>query len=261
MNQAIEPGFPPGGAGGFQPLYREVKRMLTQSLIEGEWPAGAALPSETRLAERYRVSIGTLRKAIDELVAERIVTRHQGRGTFVATHNANRLMFHFFHIVAKGGAGRKAGMEYPTTRTLAFRRGKADARESRGLAIAPGAAVLRIRNLLSLSGRPVILDDIVVPQALLPDLTEKIFTARDNTIYHLYQTRYGINVLRSSERLSAVLADADAARHLGVKKGAPLLAIHRTAMTYHDTPVELRRSLVDTAAHEYASDLGRDERT
>ncbi len=83
MNQAIEPGF--AAAGGFQPLYREVKRLLTQSLIEGEWPAGTALPSETRLAKRYSVSIGTLRKAIDELVAERIVTRHQGRGTFVAT--------------------------------------------------------------------------------------------------------------------------------------------------------------------------------
>jgi GntR family transcriptional regulator len=79
MNQAIEPGVTAGG--GFQPLYREVKRLLTQSLIEGEWPAGAALPSETRLAERYNVSIGTLRKAIDELVAERVVTRHQGRGT------------------------------------------------------------------------------------------------------------------------------------------------------------------------------------
>lgn len=252
MNQAIEPGISASGAPGFQPLYREVKRLLTQSLIEGEWPAGAALPSETRLAERYRVSIGTLRKAIDELVAERIVTRHQGRGTFVATHNANRLMFHFFHIV-----GRDGGKEYPTTKTLSFRRGKASAEESRRLGIGTGAPVLRIRNLLSLAGRPVILDDIVLPQALFPDLTEKIFTARDNTIYHLYQTRYGINVLRSSERLSAVLADAASARLLRVNKGAPLLAINRTAMSFRDRPVELRRSLVNTAAHEYASDLGR----
>jgi GntR family transcriptional regulator len=224
MNQAIEPGAAGGASNAFLPLYKEVKRLLTQSLIEGEWPAGAALPSETRLAQRFNVSIGTLRKAIDELVAERIVTRHQGRGTFVATHNANRLMFHFFHIVAAGDA------------------------------------VLRIRNLLSLGGAPVILDDIVVPQARFPRLTEKIFTARDNTIYHLYQTRYGINVLRSSERLSAVLADADAARLLKLKKGAPLLAINRTALSYRDTPVELRRSLVNTAAHEYASDLGKQER-
>ena len=256
MNQAIEPGLLAGASSAFQPLYREVKRLLTQSLIEGEWPAGAALPSETRLAERYNVSIGTLRKAIDELVAERIVTRHQGRGTFVATHNANRLMFHFFHIV-----GRDGGKEYPTTRTLSFKRGKAGADEARRLSIATGDPVFRIRNLLALTGKPVILDDIVLPQALFRDLTEKVFTVRDNTIYHLYQTRYGINVLRSSERLSAVLAGADAAKLLKVRTGAPLLAINRTALSFRDTPVELRRSLVNTAAHEYASDLGKQERS
>ena len=261
MNQAIEPGVAGPGAGGFQPLYREVKRLLTQSLIEGEWPAGAALPSETRLAGRYNVSIGTLRKAIDELVAERVVTRHQGRGTFVATHNANRLMFYFFHIVKKEGTGRDGGKEYPTTRTLAFRRGKAAAGEAQRLAIEPGAPVLRIRNLLSLAGAPVILDDIVLPHALFADLTGKTFSARDNTIYHLYQTRYGINVLRSSERLSAVLADSDAAKLLKVKTGAPLLAINRTALSFRDRPVELRRSLVNTAGHDYASDLGREERS
>ncbi len=261
MNQAAflpsATHIPPDGT---QPLYREVKRLLTQSLIEGEWEAGGALPSETKLAERFNVSIGTLRKAIDELVAERVVTRHQGRGTFVATHNANRLMFHFFHIVKKGGVGQDGGKEYPTTRTLAFKRGKGTAEESRKLGLAGGAPVLRIRNVLSLGDRPVILDDIVVPQALFADLTEKIFTARDNTIYHLYQTRYGINVLRSSERLSATLAGADAAKLLKVKTGAPLLAINRTALSYRDTPVELRRSLVNTAGHEYASDLGREER-
>ena len=250
MNQAIEPGG--GASSAFQPLYKEVKRLLTQSLIEGEWPAGAALPSETRLAQRFNVSIGTLRKAIDELVAEGVVNRHQGRGTFVATHNASRLMFHFFHIV-----GRDGQVEYPATRTLSFRRGKASAAESQRLGLSAGAPVLRIRNLLSLAGTPVILDDLVLPQALFADLTEKVFTARDNTIYHLYQTRYGINVLRSSERLSAVLADVDAARCLKVKKGAPLLAINRTALTYRDVPVELRLSLVNTAAHEYASDLGK----
>ncbi len=253
MNQAIEPGF--AASSGFQPLYREVKRLLTQSLIEGEWPAGAALPSETRLAQRYSVSIGTLRKAIDELVAERIVTRHQGRGTFVATHNASRLMFHFFHIV-----GRDGSKAYPTTRTLSFRKAKAGVEQARRLSIGAGDPVLRVRNLLSLGAAPVILDDIVIPQALFPDLSEKIFTARDNTIYHLYQTRYGINVVRSSERLSASLADPEAAKLLQVKKGAPLLAINRTALSYRDTPVELRMSLVNTEAHEYASDLGREER-
>jgi GntR family transcriptional regulator len=245
----------PAELGAFAPLYRGVKRLLTQSIAAGEWAPGAALPSESKLAARFGVSIGTLRKAIDDLVAERIVLRQQGRGTFVATHGASRLMFHFFHIVPRDGE-----KQYPNTKTLAFRRGRADATEAARLAIVPGDPVIRIRNLLSLAGRPVILDDLVLPQRLFPDLTEKTFTARDNTIYHLYQTRYGINVLSTSERLRAALADAASAKLLGVRRGAPLLEIRRVALTYHQAPVELRRSLVDTERHEYFSDLGKPER-
>ena len=57
------------------PLYKEVKRVLTQSLAPGEWHPGEALPSDAMLAQRYGVSIGTLRKAIDALVAEDQATR------------------------------------------------------------------------------------------------------------------------------------------------------------------------------------------
>ena len=234
------------------PLYRNVKRLLTQGIAAGEWRPGSALPSESKLAERFGISIGTLRKAIDELVAERIVVRQQGRGTFVAAHGQRRLLFHFFHIVPREG-----DRQYPRTRTLAFRRSRAEPAEAARLRLAAGEPVYRIRNLLSLADQPVIVDDLVLPQRLLPELTEKIFTGRDNTIYHLYQTRYGINVLRTSERLRATLADADAAPLLGVERGAPLLEINRIALSYDDAPVELRRSLVNTEKHDYFSDIGK----
>jgi len=235
------------------PLYKEVKQSLTLGLAGGEWRPGEALPSETALARRFRVSIGTVRKAVDELVAERAVVRHQGRGTFVASHDARRLLFQFFHIVPRDG-----GRTYPETRTLAFSRDRAHADEAAILGIAPGEAVLRIRNLLSLDAAPALVDDIVLARARFPDLTERIFTQRDNTIYNLYQSRYGLNVLRASERLRATVADAGIARLLGVKRGAPLLEIRRIARTYHDAPVELRRSLVDTSRYDYLSDLGKD---
>ncbi len=243
------PGSDPGGQ---LPLYKEVKRLLTQSLAAGEWQAGVALPSETRLAERFRVSIGTVRKAIDELVAERILVRHQGRGTYVASHNARRMLFHFFHIVPAGG-----GKEQPETELLSFERARADADSAARLNIAPGAPVLRIRNLLRLAGKPVVLDEITLPAERFPRLSEKVFRERDSTIYQLYQERYGINVVRSAERLGAALADRSSAKLLGVAAGSPLLRIRRTALTYHNVPVELRTSLVNTAEHEYFSDLGK----
>ncbi len=243
---------PGAQTGGELPLYKEVKRLLTQSLAEGEWLPGVALPSETRLGERYRVSIGTLRKAIDELVAERILLRHQGRGTFVASHDARRTLFHFFHIIPAGG-----GKEQPETELLSFERERADADAAARLDIALGAPVFRIRNLLRLAGKPVVLDEIKLPAARFPRLSEKVFRERDTTIYQLYQQRYGINVVRSAERLSAALADRASAKLLGIPTGSPLLRIKRTALTYHNVPVELRESLVNTAEHEYFSDLGK----
>ena len=245
-------GHPGADTGGALPLYQEVKRLLTQSLADGEWQPGVALPSEAKLGERYRVSIGTVRKAIDELVAERILVRHQGRGTFVAGHSARRTLFHFFHIVPADG-----GKEQPETELLSFARAKADADSVARLNLAPGAPVFRIRNLLRLRGTPVVLDEITLPAERFPRLSEKVFRERDSTIYQLYQERYGINVVISAERLSATLADRPSAKLLEVAAGSPLLRIKRTALTYHNVPVELRTSLVNTAAHEYFSDLGK----
>jgi GntR family transcriptional regulator len=245
-------GHPTADTGGQLPLYKEVKRLLTQSLAESEWQPGVALPSETRLAERYGVSIGTVRKAIDELVAERILVRHQGRGTFVAGHNARRTLFHFFHIVPADG-----GKEQPETELLSFERAKADAEGAKRLNITRGATVFRIKNLLRLREKPVVLDEIILPAELFPRLSEKIFRERDSTIYQLYQERYSINVVRSAERLSATLADRPSAKLLAIAAGSPLLCIKRTALTYHSVPVELRTSLVNTAEHEYFSDLGK----
>ena len=243
---------PSADTGGELPLYKEVKRQLTQSLAESEWQPGVALPSETRLGARYGVSIGTVRKAIDELVAERILVRHQGRGTFVASHKAGRTLFHFFHIVPAEGEKVQ-----PETELLSFQRAKADADSAARLNIAPGAPVFHIRNLLRLASARVVLDEITLPAQRFPGLSEKVFRERDSTIYQLYQERHGINVVRSAERLSAVLADRPSAKLLGVATGAPLLRIKRTALTYNNAPVELRISLVNTAVHEYFSDLGK----
>ena len=239
------------GGLGRAPLYKEVKRSLMQSLAAGEWKPGQAIPSEHDLAARFDVAVGTLRKAIDELTAENILVRQQGRGTFIAAHNQDRLMFHFFHVVRRNG-----GKEYPRVETLSFARGRADATESERLGLPRAAPVFRIVNRLRIGGEAVIVDHIVIPQRLFARLTARQFRERPNTIYHLYQTAFAVTVVRSSERLAAVSADRATAKRLGVAAGTPLLEIRRVAFTYNDAPVEYRRSLVHTARFEYFSELG-----
>jgi GntR family transcriptional regulator len=243
------PLTPPG-----RPLYEEVRAHLTEGIAEGRWKPGEALPPESAIAAQFHVAIGTVRKAVDALVAQGALVRRQGKGTFVTAHDNRRMLFHFFHIVGADG-----GKAQPTVRTLRFERARADATEAAALAIARDERVIRIRNVLSLADRPVVLDDITIAAALFPGITERIFTGRDNTIYNLYQGRYGINVLRTDEHLRAVLATGDAAHLLQVPAGAPLLEIRRVALTFRDRPVEYRLSRANTAAHAYHNTFGKGE--
>ncbi len=233
-------------------LYEQVRARLIEGISAGEWRPGEAIPSESALAAAFGVAIGTIRKAVDSLVAEQVLKRHQGKGTFVTAHDGSRLMFHFFHIVGRDGI-----RAYPEVRTLEFRRDRADPEAARALSISPHEKVICIRNLLSLENIPALVDDITLPAELYPGLTEKIFLARANTIYHLYQSRYGINVLRTDERLRAVGADAVVALLLGLEPGAPALEIRRLALTFRDRPVELRVSWVNTALHDYHNTFGK----
>lgn len=233
------------------PLYKDVKRRLTDALTHGEWKPGEAIPAERRLSERYRISVGTVRKAIDELVAENILIRQQGRGTFVARHNRERELFHFLHVVPQ-----KGGKQYPDVELASFSRGKADRRLADTLGIAPGDSVYRIRNLLRLDGVPVIVDDIALSAQRFAGLTERQFRERRSTIYNLYQEAFGISVVTARERLRAVAADAASAAMLGIPVASPLLAIRRIASTYRDLPVEYRVSLVNTERHEYWAEIG-----
>lgn len=250
MNLIPRPDTLAAGQPSAAPLYREVQLRITRALAAGEWKPGEAIPSETRLAADFGVSIGTIRRAIDELVAGRILVRQQGRGTFVATHTEDRTLFYFFHVVGKDGS-----QEFPVSELLDFRKERAGPDDESQLGIPRGSRVARVRNLLKLGGKPVVLDDITVSAERFPRIDEATFRKREGTIYGLYQARYGVNVVRISERLSAAHPPAEIAAILDMRSNQPALHIRRIAYSYNDSPVEYRLSWINTSDHEYLSDL------
>lgn len=234
------------------PLYRAVKRALLQAIECGACAPGRTIPSETELATAFSVSIGTVRKAVDELVAEHVVVRRQGRGTFVATHGTDRFLFQFFHVERSDGL-----REAPALELLSFERLRADEDTAGALQLRINDPVIQVENRLRLQGAAVIHDRLMLPAALFKGLNEKRFRERPGTIYQLYQSDFGITVLRAIERARAVVADRTASRILGVAVGAPLMQVHRTALTFGDRPVEYRVSNVNTARHDYVNLLSR----
>jgi GntR family transcriptional regulator len=240
----------PEAAG--MPLYRAVKRSLLQAIESGAFPPGETLPSETEIAAQMGISIGTLRRAVDELAAEHILVRRQGRGTFVATHHTDRFLFQFFHV--ERGDGRR---EAPQVELLSFERARAEDEPAQALHLRAGDPVIQVENRLRLQGLAVIHDRLTLPATLFKGLTEKRFRERPSTIYQLYQSDFGITVVRAQERARARAADRNAARVLGLAVGAPVMQVLRTALTFGDRPVEHRVSIINTAHHDYVNLLSR----
>jgi GntR family transcriptional regulator len=239
------------GTPSFQPLYQQIKTLLEKSLAAGDWRPAESIPSETVLAQRFGVSQGTVRKAIDALAAENLVVRRQGKGTFVATHTEETSsLVRFLRIRRNDGRD-----EHPSSRLLDVRRGKASAEAARLLALRPGDPVILLRRVLDYSGEPVVLDEITLPAALFRGLTKAKVDAYSGSMYSFFETQFGVRMVKAREKLRAIAADAAAARILKVAAGDPLLAVDRVTLTYGDRPVEWRRGLCTTKQHHYVNEL------
>lgn len=242
MFQAIAPE-----AAGM-PLYRCAKQSLLAAIESGACAAGATLPSETEIAAAMGVSIGTLRRAVDELVAEHVLVRRQGRGTFVARHRGERFLFRFFHLERRDGL-----REAPTIELLSFERTKAEAGAAAALWLQAGDAVFEVERRLHLQGKAVIHDRLTLPAAMFKGLTERRLREQPGTAYEFYQAAFGVTVLRATERARAEAVGRDTARLLDLVVGAPVLRVERTALTFDDRPVEHRISVINTAGHDYVN--------
>lgn len=245
---APEPAAP--GTPAFSPLYQQIKGLILQSLQAGEWKPGEAIPSEMDLAARFRVSQGTVRKAIDELAAENLVVRRQGKGTFVATHAEQHVRYRFLKLVPDGAE------EGPAQRDiLECRRLRASSTVAQNLQLRTGDAVVQVRRVLSFAGVPTILEDMWLPGNPFKGLTAEQLAAHQGPTYALFELAFGVRMVRAEEKIRAVAADAQQAALLALPEGAPLLSVERLSYTYNDVPMELRRGLYRTDTHHYRNDL------
>ncbi|GGY53845.1 GntR family transcriptional regulator [Pseudoduganella albidiflava] len=234
----------------FSPLYQQIKALITQSLQSGEWKPGEMIPSEVELANRYKVSQGTVRKAIDELAADNLVMRRQGKGTFVSTHHEARAHIRFLRLRPDEGQPH-----YPESRFLEVKRLRAPADVARLLDMKSGDATVYIKRLQSFDGVPTIVEELWLPGLLFKGLTAERLSEYKGPMYGLFESEFGTRMIRAEEKVRAVLASAEDAALLHVADGTPLLSAERVSFTYGDKPVELRRGLYLTSRHHYQNDL------
>jgi GntR family transcriptional regulator len=243
----------PAATPAFSPLYQQIKDLILQSLQASEWRPGESIPSEMELAARYRVSQGTVRKAIDELASGHLLIRKQGKGTFVATHAEHQVQYRFLKLVPDQG---DLNTEGPAQREIVdCKRLRASAEIARALALRSGDTVLQVRRVLSFAKIPTILEDLWLPGTPFKGLTAERLADYNGPMYALFETEFGVRMVRAEEKIRAVLPDKGQRELLKLPPNTPLLSVERIAYTYNNTPMELRRGFYRTDTHHYHNDL------
>lgn len=222
---------------GRLPLYERLREDLTARIAAQQWRPGDPIPTESELVKQYDVSVGTVRKTIDIMVAEGLIERFQGRGTFVRRAKFDSSLFRFFRY--QNGSGER---RIPESRILRCDVAKAPAAVASSLELAVGAKTIRLSRLRLFDSKPILAEEIWLPYdrfSPLVGLNEQEF---GDLLYPTYEEKCGQVVASAEETLTADIADSDIARLLQLKRGAPIITIERLARGYDRSPLEWRSS-------------------
>lgn len=219
---------------------------MLKKLADGVWVRGSKLPPEPELAKMFDVSIGTIRKAVDELVIEDILTRYQGRGTYISNHESQAHFFKFFRIARKDGL-----QSFPVSKVRFFEKIKPSEEVMEALQLGKNDMVFHFYNSLIINDDSVMIDEIFVPSSHFKGLNKEVLETRKDTLYNFYQNKFAINIVETKEKISLGQLESKHAQWLSAEEGKSILIIKRVAYTYNQVPIEFRISRVANEDYEY----------
>lgn len=230
-----------------RPLYLQVKDMLIQRIAAGAWKPGAAIPNEIELSRELGISVGTVRKALDEMEHERLISRRQGRGTFVIDQTSYEQAVRFSNIRDPGG-NRIGGNIVSCTVVGAT----ANEHEARRLELRAGEPIFRIHRVRSHNDVPLMVEESTVPQAHFPGLERESEVPPSIVVLAHH---YGVLLGRAEERIGVAAAKGDIAKLLAVDTGAPLLILDCVVHAIDGRPIEWRLASCNLRENHYLAEM------
>jgi GntR family transcriptional regulator len=231
-----------------RPLYLQLCDVMADRIATRAWTPGSALPNEGDLAREFGVSSGTVRKALERLEQIRLITRRQGRGSFVCDLTSGDLMDRFATI--RGADGRNA---VATVGSAEIECGAATAQECARLLLTPGDAVYRIRRVLLDGDVPFMIEKASVSAALFPGLEQQAVLAEHPA---LLARHFGVLLGKGSERIATGPASREASEALGVAEGAVVVVLDRVILALDGRPVEWRVGWCNLVGRHYHAQIG-----
>lgn len=220
--------------GQVQPLYQKVEEHIKNQISRGELTPGDLILSEPRLSKELDVSIGTVKKALDNLVWQGLLYRHQGKGTFVSRIDFNNSLFRFFSYADEKGQEVRI-RKFTTERWL----GKGPKKICKLLGVKKGTDLVFLERIGHINHQPTFYENSWWVASMVPDL-EKEETHIPDLFYALIVDHYKIPIIRAEETLTAEACDAETAEKLNVKIDSPIVVLNRSTYTVGDQIVEVR---------------------
>jgi GntR family transcriptional regulator len=228
-----------------RPIYLQLRDAMAQRIAKGEWKPGAAIPNESDLAREFGVSPGTMRKALSLLEGEHLITRRQGRGTFINDQASEGLVDRFCSIRGADGQPIPGRVEIGE-----INKATADAEACQRLQLRSQDPVWRFRRVRYHEDGAFMSEEVVLPAELFPRLD-----ARNAGRIVLLAQQYGLLLGPAEERISIGAATPHTAEALHLTRGAPVIVLDRIVHTIEGRPVEWRVGQCHLAANYYLAHL------
>ena len=221
------------------PVYFKLQMQLLKEIENGRWPPGQRIPPERILAETHKISIGTVKKAILNLVNEGYLYRIQGKGTFVAGNTLDPESLRYYRFL-ESFEDEEIELQIKLLNLIVT---KSSEPISSWLKLKPNQNLYEIKRAFLGVEKPIVYCISYLPQKLFPDLTKFPKQKFENIpLYIALEENYGLPTINNQELFSVVAADNLTAKMLEIKRGSPVLLIEMLSYTYKQTPYEYRKS-------------------
>ncbi|CAB3736586.1 HTH-type transcriptional repressor NagR [Paraburkholderia graminis C4D1M] len=232
------------------PRYQQLRDDLVSRIAAGEWAPEEAIATEAELGQFYNVSTGTVRKAIDLLVSDGVLTRTQGKGTFVRRPRFDSSLFRFFRFVSRDGQP-----VLPTARVLKREIVKPNEEIRDALRMKVSEKAIHLSRVRMIERRTVLAEEIWLPRARFEALATLPLDQFEDLLYPLYERLCKQMVASATEILRVEQATAETATLLSIKTGSPVILVHRVASDFAGAPFEWRSTRGAADTFQYQVDI------
>ena len=234
------------------PVYFRLQSTIKDKIESGHWKPGDMIPPERIFAEEHKLSIGTVKKAISNLVNEGFLYRIQGKGTFVTGTYLRKDKLRYYRCFSSFD-DNEGDMNI---KLLEIEKTKPIPAINRLLKLHPKSDLFKISRLMNFSKGPRIFSTSYLPQKQFKDLDTPLFRTKIEKIalYSILEESYGVPTIYNQELIGAEGADNETADHLKIPIGTPLVTIEMLSFTYKDRPYEYRISYCNTSERKLFSE-------